>query len=117
MVPAYPDEFRVSLDVGGISKQIDAHPVAGNLAHSLALSVAMTPWSAMYFLVRKLKTGWAVWDCKAKAPATLDGRTQVGLSIGDAENAANLLNAVDPASKVSPLPEVVPTDDGDRLLE
>ena len=77
----------------------------------------MTPWSAMYFLVRKLKTGWAVWDCTTKAPATVDGRVQVGLSIRDADDAANLLNAVDRARKAFPLPEVVPTDDGDRLLE
>jgi hypothetical protein len=54
--------------------------------------------------MRKLANGWSVWDMETKAPAHFEGRSQDGLSIKAADDAATLLNAVNRCNKHEPFP-------------
>ncbi|MDB5620165.1 hypothetical protein [Tardiphaga sp.] len=56
----------------------------------------------MRYELRLFDNGWVVWDFETNAPAALEGKLQEGLGIGAADDAANLLNAIDRINKNSP---------------
>jgi len=62
----------------------------------------------MRYELRRLVNGWAVWDIERDAPAVVQGCSQEGMLMSEADDVANLLNrleqhaihkAMDPDSK------------------
>lgn len=49
----------------------------------------------MRYDLRKLDSGWAVWDRQTDGPALVDGVWQTGLSMEDADDLTDLLNSAD----------------------
>jgi hypothetical protein len=57
----------------------------------------------MRFDLRKLPTGWCVWDKATNAPAEVEGRRQTGMEMDDADDMTDLLNVLDRQTKDSSL--------------
>jgi hypothetical protein len=51
--------------------------------------------------LRKLANGWAVWDTKTNAPASVKGRWQTDMEMSRADDMTDLLNRLEEQSEVS----------------
>lgn len=56
----------------------------------------------MRYELRKLETGWAVWDTTSDAPALVEGSFQEGMLLDDADDLTDLLNRFDQEQKTLP---------------
>jgi hypothetical protein len=54
---------------------------------------------AMRYDMRKIDSGWCVWDTVTNAPAVVEGRWQTDMAMEDADDLTDLLNRLDVEAK------------------